>query len=365
MIRIPQGCMVWLGTLAWLLTAVAPADAKIEAVKGKKYKLTKQHGPWMIMVTTLKGTTTEEHKNAEEAANELVYELRLKGIPAYTYKSKAIIEKIDAVNRQGQMSKKIFAQQRPEIAVLAGNYQDTEKDSKSGMVAQKTLEFIKRYRPQVLEEHAKLLDLATEQINNQFEGAGFRGQQQYGPLYKAFIATNPMLTPQEVAARRKNPLLQKLNLGQENSIAENPGRFTLVVATFEGKSTIKQASYGKLDESIDKGTSMFVEKGSSLDDAAYLAWALAKTMRAQKGIPAYVFHDKFRSVVTVGSFNSENDPQIAEWTEKFKAKYKRTQDSRREVLVAEAFKILGDERTPDKLWVMDPQPTLIPVPNLK
>ena len=364
-IRSSQGCMVWLGTLAWLLTAVAPAYAKIEAVKGKKYKLTKAHGPHMIMVTSLKGTTTEEHRAAEEAANELVYELRLKGIPAYVYKRGAIVDRIESVDRRGQASRKIVAQQRPEIAVLAGNYDEIDEETRTGKIANTTLAFIKRFRPVVLKKHAELLDAAAEQINDKFDGAGFKGKQQYGPLYKAFIATNPLLTPQEVAARHKNPLLQKLNLGQENSIAENPGQYTLVVATFEGKSTIKPTRATELDNVIKEGTSQFMKQASSLDDAAYLAWLLAKTMRSQTGKPAYVFHDRFRSVVTVGAFNSPDDPAIKELTDKFKAKYKRDQNTKREVLVAECFKIMGDANTPDKVWVMDPQPQLVPVPRLR
>jgi hypothetical protein len=36
-------------------TAITPeAHARIEAEKGKKYKLTKRHGPWMIMVASLR-----------------------------------------------------------------------------------------------------------------------------------------------------------------------------------------------------------------------------------------------------------------------------------------------------------------------
>ncbi len=133
----------------------------------KKYKLTKQHGPWMIIVTTLKGSTTEEHQRAEAAAHELVYELRLKEIPAYTFKQGKKIDHVEAVNRQGLSSRKIVAQQRPEIAVLAGNFNDTIPESDAYKISKKTLEFIKLFRPHVLKKHAELLDMAADQMDDQ------------------------------------------------------------------------------------------------------------------------------------------------------------------------------------------------------
>lgn len=356
MIRFSQGCKWWLGALALLLTFVTPANAKIEAKKGKKYKLTRQHGPWMIMVTSMRGTTTEEHKRAEAAAYDVVYELRLNGIPAYVYKTGAIVDHVESYNRQGQATKKIMAQQRPEVAVLAGNYEDNLENSATGKVAHKTLEFIKRFRPQALEAHARLLDAASEQMSSEFKGANFREKKHYGPLYKAHLAPNPLLTPQEVASRRKDPLLVELNVGQPFSIAENKGRYTLVVATFEGKSTITLSRANELDSVI---------KAGSLDESGYLAMALANTMRVQRNLPAYAFHDKYRSVVTVGEFNSPDDPKISMYIEQFRAKPKFDQNRRREVTVAEAFKIEGQNGQPDKVWVMDPMPQLIPVPKFK
>lgn len=356
MIRFSQGCKWWLGALALLLISVAPANAKIEAIKGKRYKLTRQHGPWMIMVTSMRGSTNEEHQRAEAAAYDIVYELRLNGIPAYVYKTGAIVDHVESYNRQGQPTKKIVAQQRPEVAVLAGNYEDNLENSSTGKVAHKTLEFIKRFRPQALEAHARLLDAASQQMTSEFKDANFREKRHYGPLYKAHLAPNPLLTPQEVAARRKDPLLVELNVGQPFSIAENKGRYTLIVATFEGKSTITLSRANELDKVIKSG---------SLDESGYRAMELAATMRAQKNLPAYAFHDKFRSVVTVGSFNSPDDPEIQKYIELFKTKQKVDSNRRREVTVAEAFKVVGENGAPDKVWVMDPMPQLIPVPRFK
>jgi hypothetical protein len=73
-----------------LLSVVMPsASADVEAVRGKKYPLTKKHGPWMIMVASIRDVEEDRRVkdglSAEEAADELVYQLRQLGIPAYTY----------------------------------------------------------------------------------------------------------------------------------------------------------------------------------------------------------------------------------------------------------------------------------------
>lgn len=340
--------------LALLAGAGTPAWGKIEAVQGKRYTLTKQHGPWMIMVTTMRGETREENQRAETAADQLVYELRQKGIPAYVYTQGAIIERVDTVDREGRTGKKIMAARRNEFAVIAGNY-----DSEDNKVAHKTLAFIKRFRPKALEAHTKVLDAVASQMNQTAgDELGFKGNNNYGPMYKAFLVPNPLLTPEEIASRKKDPLLRSLNLGQENSIAENKGKYTLVVATFSGRDTIKPTRYSELESVMNDG---------ALDRAAKQAWLLAKTMRSQHNLEAYVFHDKYRSVVTVGSFSSEDDPGVRTLIEKFRAKYRVNNDTKQEVLVSESIQIPGEApgAPPVAVWVMDPQPQIIPVPRIR
>ena len=78
---------------ATLLQVVGTAHA-IENVRGKQYQLTPKHGPWMIMVTSFRNVPEDqksEGMTAEQAAEELVFELRSKGIPAYTFSQDAEI----------------------------------------------------------------------------------------------------------------------------------------------------------------------------------------------------------------------------------------------------------------------------------
>lgn len=311
-------------------------EARVEAVKGKKYPLTKEHGPWMIMVTSLWGETKEQYERANKAADELVYELRNKGIPAYTFAQDSQIEHLSTLDRFGREQRRVYAAQRNMIGILAGNYETVDHST-----AQKTLKWMKTFRPKSLEVPGQ-------------PGAE-KGQ---GPLSKAFLTINPLLEPEEVARRNRDPLLLKLNSGTEFSLAENKHKYSLVVASFYGKSAVKPQRFAEFDQQL---------KGSaSLDVAGMEAWQLVKTMRAQ-GLEAYVYHDRFRSIVTVGGFDSPEDPGIKKWHDMFCAKVRRNPETDKDVLVSESIQVPGKNKgdRPLKDWAMDPYPQLIEVPRLR
>ncbi|MEO1982620.1 MAG: hypothetical protein ABGZ24_19090, partial [Fuerstiella sp.] len=88
-----------IAALLILLASQVPAAGQLEAVQGKRYRLTSQHGPWMIMVAALRDVPEERRidggLSAWEAADRLVYELRRRGIPAYTFLQSMEVGKLD------------------------------------------------------------------------------------------------------------------------------------------------------------------------------------------------------------------------------------------------------------------------------
>ena len=48
--------------LILLLALCSTAFAEVEAVRGKRYRLTKRHGPWMIMVADIRDVPPELRK---------------------------------------------------------------------------------------------------------------------------------------------------------------------------------------------------------------------------------------------------------------------------------------------------------------
>ena len=129
--------------------------SSIEAVKGKEYQLTKRHGPWMIMVASFKTPPPErrtEGMTPEQAADQLVYELRKAGIPAYTYSQDEVRGEVETVDRLGgRLRTRDYKAQQQNYCVLAGNYESNDESTKSGKLAKDTLAWIEdRFEPEFL-----------------------------------------------------------------------------------------------------------------------------------------------------------------------------------------------------------------------
>jgi hypothetical protein len=293
----------------------------------------------MIMVTSLWGSTPEQEEQAVKAASELVYQLRRKGVPAYTYQQDDQVEEIDSVDRSGRMRHKKLTAQHGMIAVLAGNYQNADDK-----VAQQTLKFVKKFNPKVAVE--------------------WKGKPIEVPLVlnKAFMTRNPMLPAEELARKHRDPLIVKLNSNVDHSLFENKGKYTLIVASFYGQSMVKPAKFEQFDRMLSNKSKS--RAGLNLDNAARESWELMTTMRNQ-GIEAFVYHERFRSIVTVGAFKSPNDPEIARHVENFRAKQKLNPETKQMALVGESIQIPGKRKgdRPLKAWTMDPAPQLLEVPK--
>jgi hypothetical protein len=285
---------VLLMMVLYSVGVVAPAFAIDPPVRGKNYTLTKDHGPWMVMVGSFRNVPKdrrEEGLSAEEAAMELVYELRQSGIPAYTYAQGAVVQKIETVDRLGRDDTREYAAQRDMVCVLAGNWKDINEKE-----AQKALAAIKKYHPRFMKQEKS--------------GAIFRVTPgQKGPLGGAFMTINPLLTPEEVAQRKGNPELDRINRASMFSLLECKRKYTVQVASFVGKQTIQMAE--------DQFVRRLQDRNSyGLNRAGEDAVQLTKVLREQ-GVEAYVHHDWYQSIVTIGSFDRPDDPKIEQVARQF------------------------------------------------
>lgn len=380
----------WLLTGLMFLGVCAPAWGIDKPVRGKRYPLTKQHGPYMIMVASFKAPPKERRTNEgltpEEAADELVYELRQIGIPAYVFSRDEDLEHIKTVDRLGRRRSMSYRSQQEQFCVLAGNYKSIDEESRSGKIAHATLDYIERkFEPKFLTEpdadYVQSDQTAGSRIKKLASGGIVRktpGKDSKNVLAGAFLTLNPMLDPEEVKNRTFDPLLLKLNTGDELSLLNNSGKYTLVVASFYGKATkahVGATGLAKLREAAKK-----FQVSDALGQAAVDAWELANALRQgnfvidddpsqppkRQPMEAWVFHDKFRSVVTVGSFDNPNDPRIAQYQKLFQAKYKEHAHTKKPFLTAETVTIpaiLQEGQIPQKSWLCDPTPQLVAVPK--
>ncbi len=345
------------------LAVCSSLDASsIEAVRGKHYKLTKRHGPWMVMVASFNKPPEDQRSEGmtpEQAADELVYELRRKGIPAYTFQQEEIDTTITTISRrtQAERSGKI-RNWAGGICVLAGNY-----SSSNDPIAQKTLKYIKKYQPLFLRDVAAEGETGPgEMIRRSQSGGVYRtSRSRPGPLSGAFMTTNPLLTDEDLAVRKRDPFILRLNSGSEYSLLQNKGKYTVVVATFQGKAEIGNDVSEKKMQPVS----------SALSDAAERAWELCTALRHAKSygyefeFESWVFHDRYSSIVTVGSFDSKDNPRITELQNMFGAKVTALNPNGSPSLGAEAFaipkKAVGSD--PVKTWIFDPFPQVIDVPR--
>lgn len=312
---------LWIGVGLWWAVGGAVVAAppwgdlvslkKVEADANEAYPLKEDHGPWMVMACSFSGD------GAAKQAQELVYELRKRyKLPAYTYEGRfdpgeAQGRGIDEFGKplKWKYNKYKDAKDRErarhpeltEVAVLVGDYQAADDGD-----AQRTLRKIWYTTPICLEvkegqqTHQSLT--GWRMIQRQVYEAIGSEKKRKGPMGHAFITTNPLLPPDYFAPKNGlDPLVLKMNKNAEYSLLECPGKFTVQVATFTGQVIIKQDEI----QAIENGDK---QMKSELDQAAEKAHCLAKALRL-KGYDAYEFHDRYASIVTVGSFKSVGRPR--------------------------------------------------------
>jgi hypothetical protein len=275
---------------------------RLEADPEKTYPLTDQQGPWMIMAATFSGD------EAELQARELIYELRSR------YKLAAYTHEVDFDYTAGTQGRGLDQYGGParlkyargnhlrEIGVLVGDYPSVDSPE-----AQRVLERLKYAQPDCLnlEKRAKAgkrenRSLAALRLAQQVvqEYAGSKNKLK-GPMGHAFITTNPLLPEEYFSRRGLDKLVLEMNEQVQYSLLDCPGPYTCRVATFTGNAVIDP----KLVEAVERGKQM----PSRLEQAALKAHQLTVALRS-KGYEAYEFHDRYASIVTVGSFASLGTP---------------------------------------------------------
>jgi len=323
---------------------------RIEAVPGKKYELTRAHGPVMIMVETFRRSANEESgeksKTAEEVAHELVFELRSKNnLPAYVYRVNSDNGLVDTVDRRGNKDQRKNLHNVDSFGVIAGNYRSIDDP-----LAKETLAFVKKLKPECLSPESGIVWFAKA------------GQ---GPFQKAFLTVNPLLSPEEAQAKmaetaKPDTLLIKLNSSVNYSLLENKGKYTLQVAMFTGRKVVE----GTL---AAQKTNFFEDRVNPLQDAEIQANDLTLALRHHRGREAYQWHDHYHSIVTVGSYESKSDPQILKDIELFKAKPKMNEVTKKMEVQPEHMWIekTGPNKDQTRMWAFMPEPLLIPVPEMR
>ena len=236
----------------------------VEADPNKEYRLTEAEGPYLILATVLLGDT------ARQDAHALVLELRSR------YRWHAYVFEKDFTrnaNRDLGQARGLRYNTRSEtqFAILIGNFPSLEDNQ-----FRRTLEDVRRCQP--------------ESLRGRTSVAAFSFPMAYG-------VPNPML-PTEHQRGTVDAFVESINRDSAHSLLLNPRRYTIQIASFTGRGIIDPAEI----RAIESGRHAFDQEESALEMGARAAAELCRILR-ERGVEAYEFHDRFASIVTVGSFD--------------------------------------------------------------
>lgn len=293
-------CLLWIGLFVISgTTAVADPPSLLrmfgrsesaKPIASETFALSEEDGPWLILAATFVG------ENSKQRADKLVREIRSKHrLPAYTYREKFdFTGKLNSNNRRSKPMRYANQYQYEAYAVLVGEYDTVQHRN-----LEKDLATIRTANPAVYRDPSDVAaenDLSTpatmvNAIKNKLIRS--RKDKKTGPMGGAFVTRNPLLPEEYFESPEVDSFVIQLNQGKDNSLLDCDGKYTVVVRTFEGLETV-------VDGRNDK---KFLPSMRRLDKFAADAGKMAAELRSD-GVEAFQFHDRFKSIVTVGSFEN-------------------------------------------------------------
>lgn len=264
--------------------------AATEADPSKTYELSEEDGPWLILASTFVG------QGAKARAEKLALEFRREmGLPAFIYQENFdFTGTIDRDPRTSKATRYANQYRYDAYAVLVGEYDSTEHPS-----IERDLKRVRTATPDVF-LNANDVAAETDRSNpvttlksittNIFSA---RKDKPAGPMGQAFVTRNPLLPETFFQSPQVDSFVHQMNDGLQYSLLECDGKYTVVVKTFEALGAIVD---GKANKKFAPSESRL---NRYLEDAEKMTVALRK-----QGVDAYQFHDRYRSLVTVGSFDT-------------------------------------------------------------
>jgi hypothetical protein len=278
-------------------------------------------GQWMICAASYAGPPSRTQ--AEELATEIRGRYNL---PAYVFnrtgeERQKERERVDRL--KDEQRKRFQADGLPadtpvhvktvhiedQYAVLVGGYRDD-------VTARKELDRIRKLKPSEKYMQARYVpDPQTKKMH----------EEAVNPFQSAFVCRNPAIPvekPKQDAGA--DPRLKHYNADESFSLLRCGKPWTLVVKVYKGASTIQ--SQGSSSSVMEK-MGLLRKTGELLDANGNEAHKVAEVLRTPPKNPrtgevgasfeAYVLHTEYNSYVTIGAFDSPDDPRAAQAVQQF------------------------------------------------
>jgi hypothetical protein len=274
------------------------------------YQVTPAHGPWMVCVAYYSGP--EAPGDAVRLVQWLAGTYK---VPAYIFnhgaeeRRKEMERRREIARRQYEYIRQLNGEVDPSIkirvphmhveeqcAVLIGGYKDME-------TARRALDQIKKLPP----PDPKQVKTQHELFIMSPDGGGQK--VPVNPFMQGFVVHNPSMPLERPTTQPDTDLafLKKLNAGEPYSLLQCPKKYTLAISQLQMPTVVQsKATSSTFMESLGFGSHAVAHQ----DAAALSAHNLAEVLRKIHHQEAYVLHYRFSSIVTVGSYDSADDPRL-------------------------------------------------------
>ena len=281
---------------AWALV-VSLTMALGPQAKAGPFDVTPEAGPWMILVASFSGATGGEL--ADEMANDIRQKYQL---PAYVFnkggeekrKQQERLQKLRELCPDGRFR---TTRIQEHWAVVVGGYAEME-------VARKELDKIRQMKPpaEKFMDRAVLLNDAAQNQASTVVQTGY-----INPFQGAFVVRNPTAPIEPDPEKGKpDPFLKKLNADESFSLLKCRKHWTLVVKVYTGAVEVTD---GKSDTTSRLAKIFGTPERNLLTASGMQAHSLAEVLR-KMGYEAHVLHTRHQSIVTVGNYDTADDPKL-------------------------------------------------------
>jgi hypothetical protein len=282
--------------------------------------VTAEAGPWMICAASYSGPPSRGQ------SEELATEIRTRyGLPAYVFNRSG-----EERRREQERVAKLREERRQQI-IAAGLPADTPVHVKTVRIEDQYAVLVGGYKDDVTAR--KELDrIRTLKPSDKFskvayvpDAKGKMHEEAINPFQSAFVCRNPAIPVEK--PKHDDDLdrrLKNYNADESFSLLKCGKAWTLVVKVYKGASIIEsQSSSGSIMERMG----LAKKTGELLDANGNEAHKVAEVLRTppknprtnQVGIAfeAYVLHTEYNSYVTIGAFDTPDDPRVAQLMQTF------------------------------------------------
>lgn len=291
-----------------LLSSAAKAQSLFDVAQkqGKEvenpFPLTPEHGPIMVRVASFTGfdgqqcaiALAKELREQKAKYDACVYRFQAKLPGQENMPTKEDLDRFEAVYKVRPRVPKFKTEPEVNWVVLVGNFKSMDDKE-----ATKTRDRIRKFEPKSIDASVWNKTLFFVEKGAKMDNDGD------SPLRGASLAPNPIAPKKHVAriGEEKAKLLLAMNDDLEHSVYQISEPYTLCVIQLRGIDVLEEK------KDIFEGKFFKGNQETPLQKAATNAILLTQRLR-DMGIPAYVFHGEFASLVCVGGFQGRQDPRL-------------------------------------------------------